>query len=109
MQHYYMEHIPLIESMMNRLRTMVTQAYIEKSSFFSAIIKGFETATQFIYDLFRGPIITKPFWISLAKSDNGSAKNGMSSFNYGHEDMSRNFIDRLHKLLVIFDTKGSNL
>lgn len=104
-----MEHIPLIESMMNRLLLIVTQAYIEKTSFFSAIIKGFETATQFIYDMFRGPIITKPFWMALAKTRHVPIRNGKSYFSYDVENMSYNFIERLYKLLIFFDTKGTNL
>ncbi|XP_076349047.1 folliculin-interacting protein 2-like isoform X2 [Tachypleus tridentatus] len=93
---FFFSHIALIEGHINRLKDTVLESYLNRKNFVNAIYKGVEQLQVSLQDLFTGPRLSSPVWLS------------MMSPNVNHHIHCAKFISELVSLIEEFDTKYTN-
>lgn len=92
------EHMVMLETMMNRIRSSVDSAYINRNKFIHVMLESWHAAAQWLVDLFTAPRIANPVWLSLST---GYAKNA--------NQLAMTFMKDLNTLMSQTDTKDTNL
>lgn len=98
MEMFCSEHIVLLESMLCRLRATAENAYINRNNFMQIMLRGWQTISLWITDLFKAPRLNNPIWLTLSC---GNSKNP--------DQLAHNFMSELSWLLNSADTKDTNL
>ncbi|XP_013785652.1 folliculin-interacting protein 2-like [Limulus polyphemus] len=93
---FFFSHIALIEGHIHRLKDTVLESYLNRKNFVNAIYKGVEQLQMSLQDLFTGPRLLSPVWLS------------MMSPNVNHHLHCAKFISELVSLIEEFDTKNTN-
>lgn len=97
MQLFFFEHMAVMESMMDRLRSCVEHAYLHKEMFVHLMMAGSEDMQQWLLDVFSAPRLTSPVWFGLT-----------SGMNHHSSPLSSNFLQDLCHLIANIDTKATN-
>lgn len=102
MKMFFSEHVGLFESLLNRVRSIVEYALVERQSVNNAMFRAWKLARQYIQDLLTAPRIIYPIWLTLSSAEINPAQ-------YTHQSLANAFISELCGLLSSADTKDSNL
>ncbi|XP_059167121.1 folliculin-interacting protein 2-like isoform X2 [Physella acuta] len=93
-QSFFFSHFALIESHVEKLRSVVEKAYFNTRNFIPTTMEALENFRDSIYDLYMAPRLTEPVWLTM-----------MSTTTYKTK-LCEKFMDTFVGLVTKFDNKN---
>ncbi|XP_013084191.2 folliculin-interacting protein 2-like isoform X1 [Biomphalaria glabrata] len=73
-QSFFFSHFALIESHVEKLRSIVEKAYFNKRNFLPSIVEALDNFRDALYDLYMAPRLQEPVWLTLMPSNTYKTK-----------------------------------
>ncbi|XP_049767030.1 uncharacterized protein LOC126100466 [Schistocerca cancellata] len=97
METFLLEHMAILESVIERLQLAVDRAYLRKDMFVHLMMEAWEDLCQWLEGLFSAPRPSCPLWMGL----------GMAPTHL-HTNLAYGFLQDLCHLIAALDTKSNN-
>lgn len=97
METFLLEHMAILESMIERLQLAVDRAYLRKDMFVHLMMEAWEDLCQWLEGLVSAPRPSCPLWMGL----------GMAPTTL-HNNLAYGFLQDLCHLIAALDTKANN-